>query len=168
MALNKTEKRLEEAVRKNPQCRERKKDSATFLKYREEFNLPPNLTKEQLYQNRNLRFRSHQRKLSEIKQGEYHEIMTKLQGEYAVQGIRWYLGSFPRNPRVSIQIGGMEVQNALKTLKYVLEKQKWEANDMNELKRSLDILVQVQPDEWNKRKKKAELSSNSAKRRRIS
>ncbi len=133
----------------NPNTEASKDDKKNLDRYRSERKLESNLERKQLYKSWNLLHRNHKRKLPELKVGRRIPAMRLLTGEYAANMARWYIGSFPINPRYLIQNEGEKAQSAMIDLRRLATLEEWNKDEENKMKEIIELLMKLQPDSWN-------------------
>lgn len=150
MRLRGLEKRIERQAEdeKNPNREAAIQDLNMLKQYREDHNLAPNLERKQLYKNWNRIQTNHKRKLPELKIGSKVPALHALIGEYAPNITRWYLGSFPINPRYIIKKEGTKASDCIDTLRRLGPREEWTKAEERSVRGAIDFLMEVQPQTW--------------------
>lgn len=146
--LHSLESRLKQQMAMNENIQEYSEDVVSLQKYRIKIKSPPNINKKQLQGNMNRFFENHRYRIPSLKLGQNQPALIHLKGEYLVQAVRWYIGTFTRSPSKCKIRGGIAAQEAWNTVKKILEKTKWNDDELNALQMAIDLLMEVQPNTW--------------------
>ena len=148
MMLHSLERRLHQKSESSEPEDPPSEEGGYLKQYRKDQKLACNLTKRQLYHNWNNMFKHHQRKMSNIQVSNYLPFMSKTKDEYATTIVRWYMGTFPINPRECILRGGNQVERALETMRRIASLEEWIHNEEEEIKQAIDLIKRFQPSSW--------------------
>lgn len=128
--------------------------------------LPRNQSKEEVFNKYNAMFTHHQRKTPTIKFGQEYPAMIKLKRNHTVNSLKWYIGTFPRDPSGCTRRVGEPALEAIQNTTRILKLEKWNDGDLETLKLSLDLLDEIQPEDWRKRKRSSGTATSTNKKMR--